>query len=220
MAEFELNGTRRKRHGAEPTKKPSLDWAGRWFLEPVRDMIRIELAYQGHILKRLRDRQPRHVGHFLFKLINNINWIPRALFDFCCHLAGVVTKFSIQLIDLFLVSLLRGLWGFPWAVTSFFGLVLILFRIVCIMWVAGENMKASAFWTTLYILWLLWMSHVYIDKPETWVGYTRNPYPPFIAKPSDFVFGPYWPLWVAIGVFIHFECHPATGLEPLFLSTC
>ncbi|KAH6644931.1 hypothetical protein BKA67DRAFT_670407 [Truncatella angustata] len=186
-------------------------WIQKSIVGPGTDLGRLELAHQLHVLKRVYDRQPRHFGHFVLKLISTVEWIPRYLFDACCELLKVSTTFVIQLLDLLLSSLFCGLFGFPWASTLFYGLLVTFPRVPYTFWQTG-NFKGAAVCTLLYTTWAAWMIHVYINKPERWLGYARS----WLITPGEILVGPYLWLFLAAGTMLWFEYQPIT--DPLFLS--
>ncbi|KAI0175121.1 hypothetical protein BJ166DRAFT_493609 [Pestalotiopsis sp. NC0098] len=195
-----------------PPPNPVVQWTKKNIWNPTSHLIRTEASHQEYIVRSVYQRQPRHVGHFLFKLIESLDWIPRYVFDWACFLLHTTTVFAVQVVDLAVASTFRALWAFPWASTLFFALVAALPSIPYAYWVDGDVQKAVLF-GLLYAAWFLRMSHLYIDKPERWLGYTQWQYFPWLNF-RDLLWGPYVLLAAAAYVFVHFEKHPVH--EPLF----
>ncbi|KAK6083417.1 hypothetical protein SCUP234_03767 [Seiridium cupressi] len=191
------------------------DWLYKQVGEPFEEISRIETATYGYFFKRIYDRQPRYVGHFLFKLISNVDWIPRFFFEWACFLIKAATTSAVQLIDIFFVLAFGGLWEFPWASTLYYAFIVILATIPYSMYTTEDHAYSPILWVSLYAAWFTRMTYVYINRPETWIGYTRNSHFPWLTL-GDVATGPYWLLAAAIAVFVHFERNPITA--PLFLS--
>ncbi|KAI4598299.1 hypothetical protein KJ359_003183 [Pestalotiopsis sp. 9143b] len=195
-----------------PPPSPVVQWTKKNIWNPTSHLIRAEASHQEYIVRSVYQRQPRHVGHFLFKLLESLDWIPRYVFDWACFLLHTATVFAVQVVDLVIAATFRALWAFPWASTLFFGMVAALPSIPYAYWVDGDVQKAVLF-GLLYAAWFLRMSHLYINKPERWLGYTQWQYFPWLNL-RDFLWGPYVLLAAAAYIFVHFEKHPVH--EPLF----
>lgn len=179
-------------------------WLQRQFLA-TRDLMRIEASYQRHSLEKLHNRQPRLVGHIMLRLLNSLNRVPWFFFNNTRFIVDVTTKFSIQLFDLAIVSLFRGIYDLPYAVTLMFVFVGILPSIPYAYWTI-EDVQKTTIASIAYAVWVLWMTHLYVHVPQRWAGWGKW----FTFE--NIMFGPYVPLIGAAAIFANHEHQPITNL--------
>ncbi|ETS78302.1 hypothetical protein PFICI_10364 [Pestalotiopsis fici W106-1] len=182
---------------------PAVLWAQKNLWKPTENFVRTEASHQEYLVKSVYNRQPRYVGHFLFRLIHSASWIPRYIFELVCLLLSVTTTFIVQLIDLVFTVGFRGLFAFPWASTLFFGLVVGLPTIPYEFWLQ-DDVQNAVLSGVLVAAWFLWMSHLYMNRPERWLGYTRLEFFPWLSG-EELLNGPYVMLAIAVAVFVHFR---------------
>ncbi|KAF3026443.1 hypothetical protein E8E14_012030 [Neopestalotiopsis sp. 37M] len=179
-------------------------WVERNLWSPTEHFVRTEASHQEYLVKSVYNRQPRHVGHFLFRLIHSLSWIPRYLFELGAHLLNVATTILVQLVDLAFALTFRALSAFPWASSLFFGLVAALPTIPYDFWVHKDDARSAVLSGVLVAAWFLWMSHLYLNKPQRWLGYTRMEFFPWLSV-ADLLYGPYIPLAVGVWAFVRFR---------------
>lgn len=179
---------------------------GNWLQRTVlmtKDFLRIEATYQRHLVRKAYYRRPRLFGHVLFKIIDNLNWIPRFIFDAICLVVHITTRFVIQLIDLVVTWSFRNVWNFPYAVTLMFAFIGSLATIPYAYWTIG-NLQNAVLAAICYLVWFLWIAQAYIYRPQSWAGWGR------CTEAWHVILGPYLPLLLAFLAFAHFELYPVT----------